>query len=153
MVLTGQKLLWALDIDGFLSIGDPSSNKHSVVAVGKNVKGAGIAQLKLDPRMDEYLAMRDQAARATEFEGRAAAIRDNERDRELLLENAAALRGMAESIRKALGDWMPPATVDRTIELDFDSGHYAPRGAWIASTEAWNAAGYRVVWSTTCRYS
>ena len=45
MIATGKPVLWALDVEGYLSIGDPQSNKHSVVVAGKKVYGAGTAQL------------------------------------------------------------------------------------------------------------
>jgi hypothetical protein len=152
LIATGQKFLWAYDVDGILSIGDPNANKHSVVGVGKNVYGAGIAQLKLDARTDQYMAMKDQEARAEEMERNAKALPDGDR-RELLLANADELRKMAAYERKALGDWVPPAHADEIVELDFDSGHYAPRAGWTKPEEAWGLAGYRVTWSTTSRYS
>lgn len=153
LIATGQKFLWAYGVDGILSIGDPNSNKHSVVAVGTDVYGAGIVQLKLDPRTDQYMAMRDQEARAAEMERNAHQLLEGDPNRKLLLENAAEVRKMASYEREALGDWVPPEHASKVVELDFDSGHYAPRQAWVKAEEAWKLAGYRVEWSTTSRFS
>jgi hypothetical protein len=153
MIDSGQKVLWAFDIEEILSIGDPGSNKHSVVAVGQEVFGAGTAQLKLDPKTDQYLAMQDSARRAMEFENRAGQLEEGDRARNDLLENAMELRKWVEIERQALGDWQPPAHGTRKIELDFDSGHYAPRSAWLASEAAWVMAGYEPEWSTTSKFT
>jgi hypothetical protein len=153
MIDSGQKVLWAFDIEQILSIGDPKSNKHSVVAVGQKVFGAGAAQLKLDPKRDQYLAMQDQARRATEFENEARKLKEGDLKREELLDNVVQLRKMVEYVRQALGDWQPPVLATRTIELDFDSGHYAPRSAWSKSEAAWMMAGYEPEWSTTSKFT
>lgn len=153
LIATGQKFLWAYGVDDILSIGDPNSNKHSVVAVGKDVYGAGIVQLKLDPRTDQYMAMMDQDARAAEMEKNARQFPETDSTRKLLLENAGELRKMADFERKALSGWVPPQHASEVVELDFDSGHYSPRAAWVKAEEAWGLAGYRVEWSTTSRFS
>ncbi len=151
LLAKGQKVLWALDVDGYLSIGDPIGNKHSVVAVGHDVKGAGIAQLKIDQKTDTYLSMVDQNTRALALESQARETNDKKKKEELV-ENAEYLKKMAKEYRSALGSWTPPANSEKIIELDFDSGHYAPREAWKESTKAWNAAGYKVVWSSTAKF-
>lgn len=148
---TGQRVLWTLDVEHCLSIGDPVGNKHSVVAVGKDVLGAGTAQLKLDPRTDSYLAMKDCEASAKDYTDRAARAA-NPSDQKTLLENAQHRQGLADDYRKALNGWRPPAKMERVVVLDFDSGHYAPRKAWKESTQAWNQAGYQVEWSTTSKF-
>jgi len=48
---------------------------------------------------------------------------------------------------------VPPLDMEKTVVLDFDSGHYAPREAWKAATSAWNEAGYKVEWSTTSKFT
>src|SRR4051794_38621044 len=60
----------------------------------------------------------------------------------LLLENVVEIRKWIELDREALGSWQPHAHQTRKIVLDFDSGHYAPRSAWLASEVAWMMAGY-----------
>jgi hypothetical protein len=151
MLGTGQRVLWTLDVDGYLSIGDPLGNKHSVIAVGHTVKGAGTAQLKIDPKADAYFAMKDQYARASGFEVEAKLTTDKAKAA-LLLENAKVLRGMGDEYKQAIGSWTPPANAEKTVVLDFDSGHYAPREAWRESTKAWNTAGYKVVWSPDSKF-
>lgn len=151
MLQRGQKVLWALDVDGYLSIGDPQGNKHSVVAAGKVVKGAGIAQIKMCDRTDLYWSMKDTTSRASELERRAVAT-SNGKEKTELLDVAEHLRLQADDFRNVLRGFIPPLDIQRIIELDFDSGHYAPREAWKASTAAWNEAGYIVEWSKTAKF-
>jgi|GEM_PF-4293601 len=152
MIATGQKALWVYDVDGYLSIGDPQGNKHSVVAAGKEVLGAGIAQKKSCQNTDMYLAMKDQLSRAVALDNEAA-LTSVLKDKQLYKENADSLRMQANDFKKALNGWTPPKNSERVIVLDFDSGHYAPRDAWQASTKAWNDAGYKVEWSSTSKFT
>jgi hypothetical protein len=154
LISSGQRVLWTVDVDRFLSIGDPLGNKHSVVAAGKDVFGAGMAQLKIDKRMDTYLAMQEQLRRAGEYEEQAKNLPKEEKKTKEFLENASHFCGMAEEYRLALSGWVPPeGKIRSTITLDFDSGHYAPRGGWLESERVWKAAGYGVEWSTTSKFS
>jgi hypothetical protein len=151
MMDTRQKVLWTLDTTGYLSIGDPVGNKHSVVAVGRPCLGAGQAQLQTDDRDDQYYAAKSQRERADDLEERAKTASAS--DKKLFLENVQALRESAKQMEEALGGYTAPLVQTRIVELDFDSGHYAPREAWKPSTDAWNEAGYQVVWSATSKFA
>jgi hypothetical protein len=150
---SGQKVNWALDKDDILSIGDPKSTKHSVVAVGQDVWAAGIAQLDLDPKLDLYLAMMGEADRVRAFETQAANTSDEKKKKELE-ENAKYWQGEVDRFNLALNGWKPPvdAVKGDTVVLDFDSGHYTPSGAWKAAKEGWNTVGYKVKWSRDARH-
>jgi hypothetical protein len=153
LLARGQKVLWTLDVEHCLSIGDPAGNKHSVVAVGMKVLGAGTAQLSCDDRTDSYYSMQDSISVAEDLERRAK-TEGNQKEKGVLLANAEARRSMAAEIGEALNGWTPSVkTSNRTIVLDFDSGHYAPREAWKESTEAWNRAGYQVQWSSVSKFT
>jgi hypothetical protein len=153
LLARGQKVLWTLDVENCLSIGDPAGNKHSVVAVGMKVLGAGTAQLLCDDRTDNYYAMKDSLAVAEDLERRAK-TESNQKERGVLVANAEHRRGMAAELSEALNGWVPSVNAsNRTIVLDFDSGHYAPREAWKESTDAWNKAGYQVQWSASSKFT
>lgn len=152
MMATRQQVLWTLDTEGYLSIGDPNGNKHSVVAVGKTVLGAGLARLKIEARDDAYFSALDQRQRAKECRRMAAASGITDKDKQVYLENADMMDQMAKAYEEELGSYRPSSKSLRLVELDFDSGHYAPREAWRPSTKAWNEAGYEVVWSSTSKF-
>lgn len=145
---SGMKVNWALDVDGYLSIGDPVSTKHSVVAVGKDVVGAGVAQKKIDPREDMYLSMGEYLYKAESYDLEYERTKDR-----IYLETAKGFRSQVEAWKKELNGWMPKKNKSSTkiVVLDFDSGHYTPSGAWKKVALAWGKAGYKVEWSESSR--
>lgn len=147
LIATGARVLWALDVEGNLSIGDPKPAKHSVVAVGRDVLGAGIAQLEIDARTDMYYSVRDMRQRAQRMRDQFLLSQDD-----LYLENAQELEAQSGGFEQSLDGWVPPQHQQSTIVLDFDSGHYAPTKAWSKSAEAWQHAGYLVKWSRDARH-
>lgn len=149
---TGCKVLWALDENDILSIGDPKSTKHSVVAVGKKVWGAGIAQLEIDSRLDAYLAMVSERERALDMRNKASDATG--KTKEEYEDNAKYLEQKADEYEQGLDGWQPPNEGGRpdTVVLDFDSGHYTPSGAWKAAQRAWSDVGYKVKWSRDARH-
>lgn len=133
-ILTGQKFLWTYDTDGFLSIGSTEMNQHSVVGAGKDVYSAGTGQLVMSPEMESYLSFCYLVnVKAREY--------FNQREYEI----AADFILSAKEFRST-----PPAggEANDTVELDFESGHYAPIDAWKKTYEAWSATGFKVVKSS-----
>jgi hypothetical protein len=145
---TGSKVLYTLDVAGILSIGDPRSTKHSVVAVGQTVKAAGIAQLEIDDRTDVYMSMRDYEQRARDLQATIDTDGDPKKD---LAANVAYYRHEAQELRVKLAGYVPPPVLTRNVLIDFDSGHYAPSKAWREAMAAWTAAGYRAKWNPESR--
>jgi hypothetical protein len=145
---TGSKVLYTLDVAGILSIGDPRSTKHSVVAVGQTVKAAGIAQLEIDDRTDVYMSMRDYEQRARDLQATIDTDGDPKKD---LAANVAYYRHEAQELRLKLAGYVPPPVLTRNVLIDFDSGHYAPSKAWREAMAAWTAAGYRAKWNPESR--
>jgi hypothetical protein len=149
IIATGSKVNWALDVEGYLSIGDPVSTKHSVVAVGKDVIGAGTAQLKMDDRKDKYLAAR-------EFRDKASGYMEEfkKTGERMYKETAENYLATVKQWEDELNGWVPKKDEDeeKSIVLDFDSGHYAPSGAWKKVALAWKGAGYKVEWSDKARH-
>jgi hypothetical protein len=139
--------LYTLDVDDILSIGDPRSTKHSVVAVGKDCKAAGIAQLAIDSKTDMYFSMEDHTRKAANFRRMLQDKQDPSVE-----ENAKYYEAEAKKLKDVLQGWTPPPIETRIIELDFDSGHYAPSKAWKPAMEAWSAIGYTPRWSREAKH-
>ena len=147
---SGGKVLYTVDVDGHLSVGDPRSTKHSVVAAGKVCKAAGIAQLEIDDRTDMYSAMLDYQARAGQLQLHINTSGDDAGGSRKA--NLDYLNHEAEALRIALAGWVPPQQQHaRTVVIDFDSGHYAPSQAWKEAMSAWQMAGYKAKWSSISR--
>lgn len=148
-IQTGGKVLYTVDVDNILSIGDPRTAKHSVVAVGKDCKAAGTAQLEIDSRMDVYLSAQDYRNRAADLQRQIDLGAPDLRGE--LEANRAYLIDAASQLEVGLQGYIPPLIVSETVSIDFDSGHYAPSGAWKEAMAAWRAAGYVAKWSRTSR--
>ena len=147
-IQTGGKVLYTVDVDDILSIGDPRTAKHSVVAVGKTCKAAGIAQLEIDPKLDVYLSAQDYRNRAGDLNRQIVDGKDTRGD---LKANYDYLIDAAEQLEVGLQGYVAPLIHSATVSIDFDSGHYAPSGAWKEAMAAWQAAGYTAKWSRTSR--
>lgn len=145
---TGAKVLYALDVDNILSIGDPRSTKHSVVAVGKTCKAAGTAQLDIDDRTDMYKSMQDYQQRADNLK---ITLRDKGDAKGELAANIDYLQQQAKELDIKLQGYIPPPITTLGVLIDFDSGHYAPSEAWKEAMGAWKGAGYTAKWSPTSR--
>ena len=148
-IQTGGKVLYTVDVDNILSIGDPRTAKHSVVAVGKDCKAAGIAQLEIDPRMDVYLSAQDYRNRAGDLQRQIDLGVPDPRGE--LKANHSYLIDSASQLEVGLQGYIPPVIVSDTVSIDFDSGHYAPSAAWKEAMAAWRTAGYVAKWSRTSR--
>ncbi len=149
VVRSGGKVLYTLDVDGILSIGDPRSTKHSVVAVGKQCKAAGIAQLEIDDRTDMYKSMIDQKSRALDLKTRLENGEDDPKND--LRNNMEYLQHEAQSLESQLNGWVPPVNQTNTVLIDFDSGHYHPNQAWKEAMQGWAMAGYKAKWNPDSR--
>lgn len=152
---SGMRVNWTYDVDDILSIGDPRSTKHSVVALGKDVHGAGTAQIKLDPATENYLAARELRLTAEEYRKQADTYRRDGRhaDAGICDDEANGCEKTARELEDELPDgFRPEQGGPMTVILDFDSGHYTPRGAREISASAWVRAGYIVEWSTDSRF-
>lgn len=150
IVNTGSKVLYTVDVDGILSIGDPKSTKHSVVAVGKECKAAGIAQLEIDDRRDLYEGMRDYERKALEMQKQ---LNEKGDDKEGSLKaNIAYCMQQANERSIQLAGWTPPVQNINTVLIDFDSGHYSPRQAWKEALQAWRTVGYTAKWNANSRW-
>lgn len=147
VINSGAKVLWTLDVENILSIGDPQHAKHSVVAVGKDVQAAGIAQLKISDKKDMYLAIENYKQRITEYRRQ---YEQNPED--LYLQQIETMQKDVDLWQETLGDWTPEHEAEPTVVLDFDSGHYTPSAAWGPAAGGWNKAGYKVEWSRTARH-
>jgi hypothetical protein len=147
-IQTGGKVLYTVDVDDILSIGDPRTAKHSVVAVGKTCKAAGIAQLEIDPRTDIYLSAQDYRNRAADLQHQIDEGHDARGDLE---ENRRYLVKEAKQLEVGLQGYVPPPIDSLTVLIDFDSGHYAPSAAWKEAMGAWRSAGFTAKWSPTSR--
>jgi hypothetical protein len=145
---TGSKLLYTLDVDGILSIGDPKSTKHSVVAVGMECKAAGIAQLDIDDRLDVYKSMKYLEELALNMQNTIAKSGDPGGGKQA---NVDCWNQQAQELHIQLAGYVPPLVVTHTILLDFDSGHYAPSNAWKEAMSAWKTAGYTARWNPESR--
>jgi hypothetical protein len=141
-------VLYKVDVHDILSIGDPASTKHSVVAVGEKCKAAGIAQLEIDDRTDVYKSMKDYERKGVEIRQRIADKGDPKGD---LVANAEYYEKQVADLGVQLNGYVPPPVASKTIMIDFDSGHYAPNQAWKEAMTAWAAAGYTAKWSTISR--
>jgi hypothetical protein len=152
MIATGKPVLWALDVDRYLSIGDPLSNKHGVVAAGKDVYGAGVAKLEdaSAGRTEIYLTMKDCEDRANILEAMINRKEYSESGRE----NVKVLRDQAKDYSTTLNGWTPSLVqqIQKTIVLNFESGHYSPSQSWRESAKAWTKAGYIVKWDRESLY-
>ncbi len=136
-VRSGQKFLWTYDTSGCLSIGSPTNNKHAIVAEGKNVYAAGIGQIKISDKEDQYMAYMDTLwkAECLKNEGKFDRVHNP------YIEDAEYMRCER------------PASLAKTdvVVLDFDSGHYHPSDAWRKTKAAWAQAEFFVEKSTTSR--
>jgi len=147
VVKSGAKVLWTYDVDGILSIGDPRSTKHSIVAVGKDVKAAGIAQKKIDQNEDAFHTL-EQYKRDVESLNEQLRIKfDSD-----VQANKEYKEQEIKILQESLGSWTPKPESNAPVILDFDSGHYTPSGAWGDAVKAWNKAGFQVEWSRDARH-
>lgn len=150
IVNTGSKVLYTLDVNGILSIGDPKSTKHSVVAVGKECKAAGIAQLEIDDRRDLYEGMKDCERKAQDMQEDLNKQGDDREGSKKA--NITYYQQQAKERKIQLQGWTPPVQDINTVLIDFDSGHYAPRQAWKEALQAWRAAGYAAKWNPNSKW-
>jgi hypothetical protein len=148
-IQSGGKVLYTVDVDHILSIGDPRTAKHSVVAVGKDCIAAGIAQLEIDERMDIYLSVQNCRDRGNDLKRQMDSGATDPSGS--LKENYLYLMRQADQLEIGLQGYIPPPIVSDTVAIDFDSGHYAPSGAWKEAMAAWHNAGYTAKWSRTSR--
>jgi hypothetical protein len=170
------RVLWTLDVEGTLSIGSERSGlKHAILSGGKDVWGAGEAQIK---RVGDLLAeegkitglqlslvtnIDDYEARIKRYEQLARDGKMSEAD----MKDARQLDGeLITATIEELGGWSVYqqvkdviaegekrlATQPPTVILDFASGHYTPRGAWRKAAEAWNKAGFQVKWNPNTNF-
>jgi len=151
VIMSGAKVLWTLDVEHILSIGDPRSAKHSVVAVGKDVKAAGIAQLKIDEKEDMYRTVESYKKRVIEYQ-QALQKAEKELDKQDILANIEEMERSIEDLQTSLGQWTPKQDAEPIVILDFDSGHYTPSKAWGDAVQGWNDAGFKVEWSRDARH-
>ncbi|MBU0726965.1 MAG: hypothetical protein KJ904_10930 [Alphaproteobacteria bacterium] len=134
-VRSRQKFLWTLDTQGFLSVGSPTANKHSVVGAGRTVYAAGTGQLCMPQDVQNYLGFEYLARQA--FRGIQQGHRTPDNNPYIEMARDAARNDNIRAVPNmgALPD---------IVELDFDSGHYQPRNAWTETNRAWVAAGFQV---------
>lgn len=132
LVMSGEQFLWTVDTDGDLVIGTAHpAVKHCIVAGDEDVFAAGMGQLELTPDEDRWNSYKNFKHKADVLVQQGILDPGNNPYIELA-------RNM-EPITKP-----PERMASLTVVLDFDSGHYAPSGAWRKTCEAWEAAGYTV---------
>jgi hypothetical protein len=149
---SGIRVLYTVSVDNRLTIGDPRSTKHSVVAAGVDCKAAGAAQLKLSPKTDTYLTLKQYEEEILVLEKKMESPKSKD-DYLTFKENRDYKITMAKELETGLNGWQPPADEQRTrkVMIDFDSGHYAPHSAWKEAMAAWIQAGYEPRWAKDSR--
>jgi hypothetical protein len=124
--------------------------RHSVVAVGKECKAAGIAQLEIDDRRDLYEGMRDCERKVQNMREDLKKQGDDKEGSKKA--NIAYYEQQASERRTQLQGWTPPVQNIDTVLIDFDSGHYSPRQAWKEALQAWRTVGYTAKWNPNSRW-
>ncbi|MER0799410.1 hypothetical protein AAA535_01980 [Pseudomonas aeruginosa] len=147
----GGKVLYTVSIDDILTIGDPKSTKHSVVAAGVDCKAAGIAQLDIDKNSDIYGAVQDYRKKILILDMEMSKHPEASKAWQEFKDNRDVMEEQAKELETGLAGWVPPAQQSRRVLIDFDSGHYAPHSAWKEAMAAWRAAGYEPRWSPNSR--
>lgn len=139
-VARGERFLWTLDEDEFLTVASPVQNQHPVVAgnskkdpnKAKRVISAGSGQLRISARQDLEGARRvwQQMLEASKTEDEKITYQ------KLLDENPLDELPNTEQADDESS---------KIIDLDLQSGHYKPGDDSIADAiKAWKAAGYEV---------
>lgn len=147
----GGKVLYTVSIDDILTIGDPRSTKHSVVAAGVDCKAAGIAQLDIDEKTDVYRAAQDYLQQVQVLDQRMLGLSPDSHAWKEFKENRDVKQEGADELLAGLAGWVPPPQQTRRVLINFDSGHYTPHSAWKEAMAAWRAAGYEPRWSPDSR--
>jgi hypothetical protein len=150
------ELLWVYTTEGILGIGSKDENKHSVVGAGTDVWAAGTVRLKISEAETYYGRYRtaqqkielfkDMIAK-TEVDDTLDATAKKRKIRELE-ENMTFQKGDAAEAEQAFKDrgFKPEEAgrAEKTVIVDFDSGHYTPSKAWRRAAAAWRSVGYKV---------
>lgn len=137
-VLSKQKFLWALTVDGELCIGSPTNNKHAIVAGGKDVFAAGTGHLKVSDAEEQYLKYQYLLKKAELFR------RQGKTDQ--------ASNPYIKMAADSRVERPPSLGRNDIVVLDFDSGHYHPSDAWRKTKIAWADAEFFVEVSTKARH-
>jgi hypothetical protein len=143
---------WTYSTDGLLSVGSTQESKHPVVGAGADVWAAGTVKLKRTEGENVFLSYKVNLEKAKGYEEQIKTLAAKDPRLTDLRIAKRTYEAMAEHDKEAyerLG-FDPDRDVvnlNKTVEVDFDSGHYQPSEAWRRSASAWRSLGYNVEWN------